>query len=265
MPRCWWSAGRPRASQCRSNWSDATERRLVAMRLGTYAPVDGARAGPPAWRAAAILPDDRIVDLARAAQALAARGQSHDDEARRLLEHGAETGTWLSPSGVALARDIVAAAHELPAETILSRRAVKLGPPVPKPRTFIAAGRNYMDHLREGQKIWAARGKKVEQASFTTAFIKLSSAITCDGDPILLPSGVDWVDYEIELVAVIGRRAYRVAERDALDHVAGYTICNDVGARRIQRAEMEHQIGIVMAKNFATFAPLGPWLVTADE
>jgi 2-keto-4-pentenoate hydratase/2-oxohepta-3-ene-1,7-dioic acid hydratase in catechol pathway len=230
------------------------------MRLGTFA-----QPGKPSWRSAAFLPGARVLDLAAAAAGLRERGHALNGAAVARLTRSAESGAWLDQAGIALARAIVAAERDWPAAAVLPLSQVKIGPPVPRPRTFIAAGRNYMDHLREGQKLWAARGKKVEQASFPTAFVKLSSSIVADGDPIMLPLDVEDVDYEIELVAIIGRPAYRVPESAALDYVAGYTICNDVGARRIQRAEMEHQIGIVMAKNFRSFAPLGPWLVTSDE
>ncbi|MBM3598382.1 MAG: fumarylacetoacetate hydrolase family protein [Alphaproteobacteria bacterium] len=230
------------------------------MKLGTFAPP-----GKPGWRAAAFLPGDKILDLAAAAETMRAKGRHLDAASIESLTRGAAGGTWLDRSGIALARAIVAAERDWPESALVEQSTIKIGPPVPAPRTFIAAGRNYMDHLREGQKIWAARGKTVEQASFPTAFIKLGSSITAQGDPILLPVGVDNVDYEIELCVVIGHRAHRVSEAEALNYVAGYTVCNDVGARRIQRAEMEHQIGIVMAKNFKSFAPLGPWMVTADE
>jgi 2-keto-4-pentenoate hydratase/2-oxohepta-3-ene-1,7-dioic acid hydratase in catechol pathway len=230
------------------------------VKLGTFA-----LQGKPGWRAAAFLSGDKVLDLAMAAEGLRAKGRALDVAAVQRLTTGAANGTWLDRSGLALVRTIVAAEKNWPAAALVAQSAVKIGPPVPAPRTFIAAGRNYMDHLREGQKLWAARGKKVEQASFPTAFIKLSSSITAQGDPILLPVGVEDVDYEIELCVVIGRSTYRVTEDEALGYVAGYTVCNDVGARKIQRAEMEHQIGIVMAKNFESFAPLGPWMVTADE
>ena len=64
---------------------------------------------------------------------------------------------------------------------------------------------------------------------------------------------------------VIGRRALDVGAGEALGHVAGYMVCNDLAARGIQRREMESQIGISLAKNFPTFAPMGPWLTTADD
>jgi acylpyruvate hydrolase len=122
-----------------------------------------------------------------------------------------------------------------------------------------------MNHVKEGQKIWAARGKTIAVPTFPAAFVKFQSAITAHGMPIVLPEGVENVDYELELALVIGRPAYRVSVESALDYVAGYTICNDIGARKIQHLEMEAQIGITLSKNFRSFAPVGPWLVTADE
>jgi 5-carboxymethyl-2-hydroxymuconate isomerase len=214
------------------------------------------RAGEAGWRAAAFTPGDRAVDLGTAAAALGLETAPFG---------GAESGTWLGEAGRALAKRILSADVAALSAAALPVADVKIGPPVPRPGTFIAAGRNYLDHLREGQRLWASRGKKVEQADFPTAFVKLGSAIVGDGEPIRIPRGVDSVDYEVELVAVIGRPAFEVSVASALDYVAGYTICNDVGARRIQRAEMEHQIGLTLSKNFRSFAPLGPWLVTADE
>ena len=141
----------------------------------------------------------------------------------------------------------------------------RLAPPVPRPGKIIAVGRNYMDHVREGQELWAKRGKVVNIPEFPSAFAKYPSSLSAHGDPIRIPAGHDDIDYEVELAVVIGSPALNVGEADALAHVAGYTICNDVGARGIQRREMEAQIGIVKAKNFPGFAPMGPWLVTADD
>jgi 2-keto-4-pentenoate hydratase/2-oxohepta-3-ene-1,7-dioic acid hydratase in catechol pathway len=122
-----------------------------------------------------------------------------------------------------------------------------------------------MNHVKEGQQIWAARGRKVELPTFPAAFAKFTSSLTATDSEIRIPTGVRAVDYEIELAIVIGRRASSVAEADALSFVAGYTICNDIGARELQRLEMESQIGITLSKNFPTFGPMGPWMVTADE
>ncbi len=230
------------------------------MRIGTYQEAGGA-----GWRPAIFLAGDRVLDALAAAEKLAATGAVLSSPAERALLAAAPAEPWwLGEAGLDLLRRIAAAAERSGVATPALADVV-LGPPLTRPHKFIAAGRNYMDHLREGQKIWAARGKTVEKARHPTAFAKYASAIVPSGAPIVRPAGIEDVDYEVELAVVIGRPALRVPLERALDYVAGYTICNDVAARGIQRFEMEHQIGITMAKNFPSFAPLGPWLVTADE
>ncbi len=169
---------------------------------------------------------------------------------------------WLLPEGLDRLEELEAQLADVdivPVDIAKWRQ----GPPVTKPGKIIAAGRNYMDHVREGQEIWAKRGKKIEIPTFPTAFSKFPSSLSGPYDDILIPAGIDDVDYEIELAVIIGLPALEVSIKHALDHVAGYAICNDVAARGIQRREMEAQIGITLAKNFPTFSPLGPWLTTA--
>ncbi|HEV2673781.1 MAG TPA: fumarylacetoacetate hydrolase family protein [Aliidongia sp.] len=175
-----------------------------------------------------------------------------------------EANGWLEAGGLgmlAALRDAALGRGVAPADMADWRLDV----PVTNPGKIIAVGRNYMDHVREGQELWAKRGKVVTIPEFPSAFAKFPSSLTGPDTAILVPQGVDDVDYEIELAVVIGTKALNVTEDEALKHVAGYTICNDIGARGIQRKEMEAQIGITLAKNFPTFAPMGPWLVTADE
>ena len=183
------------------------------------------------------------------------------DDADRLFRP--EGNLWLTGRGRTTLADLLdaAVAAGVPA---VDWSAWRLAPPVPQPGKIIAAGRNYMDHVREGQEIWAKRGKVVNLPEFPTAFTKYTSSLTAHEQPLLLPVGIDDVDYEIELAVVIGETAFDVPEETALSCVAGYTICNDAAARGIQRREMEAQIGISMAKNFPTFGPMGPWMVTAD-
>ena len=94
-------------------------------------------------------------------------------------------------------------------------------------------------------------------------FSKFSSAILGDGQPIVLPRVSSEVDYEAELVVVIGRGGRYIAEDRALEHVAGYCCGNDVSARDWQLRKPGGQW--LLGKSFDTFAPIGPWLVTADE
>ena len=138
----------------------------------------------------------------------------------------------------------------------------RLCAPIECPKKIIAVGRNYMDHVDEGKKIWRKRGVKINLPKFPSAFAKYSSSITGPNDNINLPRGLTTLDYEIELAIVIGSNANNVEEKEALNFVAGYMICNDLSIRKIQLEEMQTQIGISLAKNFPTFAPMGPWLTT---
>ena len=222
----------------------------------------------PVRRLAFVGPDGRVTPLPDAVRHLEESGiRRFSEDERRLLSGAPEDNGWLTPAGLALLRGIEEACG--PGDGLAPVRrpvdGLQLAPPVPRPGKIIAVGRNYMDHVREGQEIWAKRGKEVKIPGFPTAFAKYPSSLTGPDRPILLPAGIDDVDYEIELAVVIGTPALDVPVERALDHVAGYTICNDVGARGIQRQEMEQQIGIVLAKNFPSFAPMGPWLVTADD
>ena len=232
------------------------------MRLATLASGTGS-----ALRAAALVDERWLVDLAAVARRLVGRLRDADLARHLPAIEGCADGAWLADDSIACIQRILdaEAADPAPGRDRFALDAVRLGPPVTRPGKFIATGRNYGAHLKESQAIWAARGREVVGATFPTAFVKLPSAIIATGEAIRIPPGVTGVDYEIELVVVIGKAAYNVDAADALDHVAGYTICNDVGARHIQKQEMEHQIGLTLSKNFRTFAPLGPWIVSRDE
>jgi 2,4-didehydro-3-deoxy-L-rhamnonate hydrolase len=122
-----------------------------------------------------------------------------------------------------------------------------------RPGKMFGGGINFAGHLEENP------GATLPEEPFF--FSKLPSSVIGPGDEIVLPySGMD-VDYEVELAVVIGRAATGVSYDQALEHVYGYTVHNDVGARRIQFKEAQ----ITLGKNPDTFAPLGPEIVTADE
>jgi 2-keto-4-pentenoate hydratase/2-oxohepta-3-ene-1,7-dioic acid hydratase in catechol pathway len=128
-----------------------------------------------------------------------------------------------------------------------------IGPPVPRPRQIFAIGLNYKDHAQEAG---------LELPSTPMVFTKFPAAIAGPYDTIDLPPGS--VDFEIELVAVIGRRAHRVSEADGWDHVAGLTVGQDLSERDLQLQPPAPQ-QYNLAKSFTGFAPIGPWLVTPDE
>jgi len=129
----------------------------------------------------------------------------------------------------------------------------RLGCPLAGIGKIVAIGLNYTDHARE---------VGLELPKEPLLFIKATSAINGPHDPIVRPREAVKLDYEVELAAVIGRDARDVSEADALKHVAAYCIVNDVSERAFQ---MERGGTTTKGKSADTFAPIGPWLVTADE
>lgn len=129
----------------------------------------------------------------------------------------------------------------------------RLGPPVAGVGKIVCIGLNYADHAAESG---------MEVPPEPVIFMKATSALAGPDDPIVLPRGSEATDWECELVAVIGDRAKDVDEADALDHVAGYAVGNDVSERHWQ---LERAGQWTKGKSFDGFAPIGPWLVTADE
>ncbi|MDX6496775.1 MAG: hypothetical protein QOG23_35 [Blastocatellia bacterium] len=120
------------------------------------------------------------------------------------------------------------------------------------PSKILAIGRNYVDHAIEG-------GTAPPAAPLL--FNKLPNSLSAHNAPIVLPAISQKVDYEAELAVVIGRRARRVSEAEALEHVFGYTLINDVSARDLQFGDGQWTRG----KGLDTFAPLGPFVTTRDE
>jgi ureidoglycolate lyase len=132
-------------------------------------------------------------------------------------------------------------------------RGTRIGPCVANPSKLLCIGLNYRDHAAEtGAKIPAE----------PIIFMKSTTAIVGPNDDVMLPKGSEKGDWEVELGIVIGTKAQYVAEADALRHVAGYCIVNDVSERHFQQ---ERGGQWTKGKSCDTFAPLGPWLVTSDE
>lgn len=129
-----------------------------------------------------------------------------------------------------------------------------LGPPAPAPRQVLAIGLNYSEHAAES-------GFSVPDAP-TVMFTKWASCLTGPVTTVELPAG-GHTDWEVELVAVIGRRAWRIDEDEAWEHVAGVTVGQDLSERITQAAGPSPQFSL--GKSLPGFGPTGPWLVTADE
>lgn len=129
----------------------------------------------------------------------------------------------------------------------------RLGPPIAGTGKFICIGLNYADHAAES-------GLAVP--SEPVVFMKATSAICGANDPIIIPRGSQKTDWEVELAVVIGKPAKYVSEAEAMDHVAGYAVANDVSERAFQ---IEREGQWTKGKSCDNFGQIGPWLVTRDE
>ena len=140
----------------------------------------------------------------------------------------------------------------LPLQCWAALDEARLLPPIPRPGKIVCLGRNYRDHIEE-------QGAKPPDKPLL--FSKASSCVIGPGQKILIPPGSVKVDYEGELAIIVGGEAKNVGEEDAAAAIYGYTILNDVTEREIQFGEKQWFRG----KSIDTFAPMGPWIVTADE
>ena len=157
------------------------------------------------------------------------------------------TPDTLSPKGMAKLAKINA--KRLP----LVKGRPRFGVPWNTPGKLICIGLNYVDHAKE-------TGNPIPKEPIV--FLKANSSLNGPNDTVMMPKGSKKSDWEVELGVVIGTRADNVSQKDALNHVAGYTICNDVSEREWQ---IEHGPTWTKGKSFDTFCPIGPWLVSADE
>jgi acylpyruvate hydrolase len=147
------------------------------------------------------------------------------------------------------------------AGAIRGEQEVRFLPPVPDPEKFICVGKNYREHLDELVRADLIREIPDEPAGF----IKLNTVLSGHGDDVARPPGIVEFDYEPELAFVIGRDGARVSRAEALDHVFGITLFNDLTAREVQRREVRVGTRFWTAKNMPGFGPIGPYVVTMDE
>ena len=142
---------------------------------------------------------------------------------------------------------------------------VCLRAPIPHPRRNIfCVGKNYLDHVKEikDSKLGEAQGAMANLPKHPVVFSKVPEAVIATRVGIdSHPAATQEMDYEAELAVVIARKGKAISQADAMKHVWGYTIVNDVSARDVQAKHVQFHIG----KSFDTFCPMGPWLVSADE
>jgi len=160
------------------------------------------------------------------------RAQMAADSAKKRLDEGkqGEKGYW-----------------SLDSVTVL--------PPIARPSKIICMGGNFSDHLAEG---------KSSRPPFPISFLKAPTSLVGHRASIIYPRTVKVLDYEVELATIIGKKCKSVAKEDALQYVAGFSVFNDISARDIQFAEMKRGF-CNLGKNFDTFGPIGPCLVTPDQ
>lgn len=144
---------------------------------------------------------------------------------------------------------------------LLDEREIRFLPPVPDADKFLCVGKNYRTHLEELKR----NDLITEMPQEPTAFVKLNSCLAGHNARVARPEGIVCLDYEPELVFVIGKRALAAKRKDALDYVAGVTILNDLTDRDAQKREVASGSRFWTGKNIPGFGPLGPEIVTLDE
>ena len=166
------------------------------------------------------------------------------DDHYELLEP-ADVGALLAlPGGVEAARTA-------PATSRVAKDAVTMRALVPRPPKVLCIGQNYLRHIEE-------TGSTVPE--YPTVFAKYTRALIGDGDPIVLPAISQRVDWEVELVIVIGRQVRNADAKEAADAIAGFTVGNDISARDLQRRTSQWLQG----KTCESTTPVGPYLTTTD-
>ena len=208
---------------------------MAALNLITFADAAGSRAG-------VLLSGGRVLDLAVAMP-----------PARDILA--------VIDGGAAMLAAIRALAADPPANALLALASVALQAPIPKPRRNVfCVGRNYMDHVAEGDR---TRGiTQSEVPKYPQFFTKAADCVIAPGANVPTHEGVTkWLDYEVELVAIIGTAGRDIPKEKALEHVYGWTIGNDVTGRDLQRRHGQWFKG----KSLDRSCPLGPVIVPASD
>jgi 2-keto-4-pentenoate hydratase/2-oxohepta-3-ene-1,7-dioic acid hydratase in catechol pathway len=244
------------------------------MRLATYTLLSD----PATVRIGAEL-DGRMLDL-RAAERLLGDG-------RALIPASMKGLLALGEPGLARARAVLARAREraagLDADTLAAEEAIRYLPPVfrrpagqpifaaeeairylppvPDADKFLCVGKNYRSHLEELRKNDLIK----EMPGEPTGFIKLNACLTGHGSDVVRRETVNRLDYEPELVFVIGKPARHAKREDAFSYIAGITLLNDLTCRDTQKAEVASGSRFWTSKNAPGFGPLGPCIITMDE
>ena len=200
--------------------------------------------------------DDRLLDLGAAAAAIEPQAPPFPASMRALLEAG--------DAGLQRARKLLEAARRDPALLAQATHAVdsvRHLPVIGDAHKFLCVGKNYRTHLEELKRTDLIK----ELPEEPTGFIKINECLTGHDCEVVRPPTVKRLDYEPELVFVIGKPAWQVRADNAFEHVAGITILNDLTCRDTQKREVASGSRFWTAKNAPGFGPLGPYIITMDE
>ena len=221
------------------------------MKLATYTHQGADRVG--------VIKAGQVYDLAGALKASGKGDPANAASIKMLLAAGA--------AGLESAQEALAWA-ESRGEEALRRplRAVILRPPLPCPGKLLCLAGNYAGHILEGGGDFPGKEKMIPRF-----FMKPCTAITGPGGVIRIPPATNFADWELELAVVIGQPGRDLTVERAREHIAGYTIFNDISARELSfrdtlpMQEGDYFFDWLVGKWFDTFGPMGPWLTTADE
>jgi len=222
------------------------------MRLATYTLLSD----PATVRIGAQL-DGHVLDLVAAERGL--------NDGQTLIPASMKGLLALGEPGLARARAVLANARagaiKPDGRTLAAESAIRFLPPVPDADKFLCVGKNYRSHLEELRRTDLIK----EMPQEPTGFVKLNSCLTGHRQDVVRPQSVSRLDYEPELVFVMGRPAFGVNEANAMDYVAGITLLNDLTCRDTQKREVASGSRFWTAKNAPGFGPLGPFIITMDE
>jgi 2-keto-4-pentenoate hydratase/2-oxohepta-3-ene-1,7-dioic acid hydratase in catechol pathway len=208
------------------------------LRLITFKAAGGAH------RVGLVKTDNSVVELA----ALGGKPPFDASDMLSLIEAGDAALEWIR-------------AHAARADGVGSYEKLTLLAPIPRPRKNVfCVGWNYLEHFKEGEKI---RPHVAEMPTHPTFFSKTPTTVIGPYDPVPYDAQVtEKLDWEAELGVIVGRGGKNIAEANAMQHVFGYTVINDVSGRDIQR---QHGQQWFKGKSLDGTCPMGPWIVTADE
>ncbi len=203
---------------------------------------------------ATVLNDDRLLDLSKAAHQLTGPA-AEALKANSMLHLIAGP-----PETIDLASSLVNDAEAGLLDAAVLPEGAELLAPIPVIRkNVLCVGRNYAEHITEGDR---AQKQEVGVTEYPVFFTKPPTSIVGPGGDVLtFPSVSTQTDYEVELAVIIGKPGRNIAKEDAMNHVFGYTILNDISARDVQR---RHGGQNFKGKAFDGSCPMGPWIVTAD-